>query len=264
MQSPQMPHIEASPVELRIAILRSLPDTSALYKLIKSSRKYYDAYIGQEHAILFQVLLNDMGPEVLLDAFTTIPASRISKVKWFENVESLFHEYADQRKDRTSMPKSIKSITLSDLKRISATHLRVKAATTNFHHSTLCKHPITGTSQTSTPLSGSEKTKIFRAFYRHELFMQIVPDTESFDVFHELRAASSASADGDQRVIRMFKAGFEYYEHEEIRCVRDYYFQFYSAVFENCWEQLQAMLKRQYEPQIRGDCKYLIYFYLCP
>jgi hypothetical protein len=103
MQTSKAARIEQLPVELQVIILKNLTETPALYNLIRSSREYYQAYIGHEQPILFAVLCNEMGREALDDAFTTIRISLVPQNKsWLKEMDIILYEYEFRRNNPVS------------------------------------------------------------------------------------------------------------------------------------------------------------------
>lgn len=246
MQTLKAARIEQLPVELRVSILKNLADTSGLYNLIRSSREYYQAYIGHEQRTLFAVLCNEMGHEAIIDAFVMMRVSMFPSDFGLETVETFLCDYEYRRKNPHCLPELFEIISLKNLRNIGRTQRFVTDLTEDFYRSTLSHHPISGEELSREPLSRNEKRRINRAFYHYQFFTNLLG--------YKTRLVSFFDWDRYKDISNMMMAygiSFHCWEVEAITCVREYLMEICDQFFRRCWKEHEKMLKGK--PSERGS-----------
>jgi hypothetical protein len=226
-------------VELKVAILRYLPDTLTLRALVRSSPLYHGAYANQRQSILSTVLFRDLGPRVFSEALLLHQASEIpwgdASAPSFrsarkESVEALVARYKDQRDTPPTLSQIALDLeTLESMVRFQGS---VIDTTSEFCSSRLSQHPITRDSlQRYDEPSYHEKERIHRALYRLQLFYTLFnvpvgvgrpPDRSNPSPFDWMDMS------------HLFLSIFNPWEVEEIACIRDYIMECYDSIFSQC------------------------------
>lgn len=199
------PLIAQLSVELKQMILSNIPDVLSLRSAALSCRTLYHTLINAETIITTRVLLNQVGIDVLPEAYITHEASRL-KSYTKEPIQDFIARHLSKRQ-----PPPV-SWTLCDAIPVAKLHACVSALTLQFVTATSMKSPACGTR----PATRTELSRIERAMYRFEIFCNLF---RSFD-------------DSAPRLLEQlwdtFFLNFSPWESEQLACVHDYLVQ---AVF---------------------------------
>lgn len=246
-QVPQRASLEGLAVEIQQAILHQMPDLQTFQALISASTYYVKAYRSQEDAILSEVLLRDIHPDVLFDVLAVIDAAKLPR-NYDDYVPQLKVFVEQYKATRASLDGPLRPLEPSDEKSLRKLHLSVFDVTTDFCNYALSTHPITGHSQGNpTSLSQNEVRRIHRAFYRYEFFTVLFRVTKSYRKERRQRRREQGPRHARLALQRdslrsldaqdeswLFLALFQTWEVEEIACVRDYITYRYDERYQEC------------------------------
>jgi hypothetical protein len=250
------PTLHGIPVELQVLVLRQAYDISALRNLVLSSRFYWEAYIGQRRSILQDVLFNALSTSVFLDALSVVNARRIGtstllgadrldetrrvqvREEWLSNTYEFLRHY---RETNSNMPQRIELEYLEEMSRLSCS---VQVVARQFFKTTLSKHPLTGEELglKFEDLSKTELQRIYGAIIRLETCCALWGDMGRSG--EEIKQASQGSAElyaELYNLAKLFFAKFYPWEVEQIACVRDFLFRFYSRVYKDVEAEFEAV-----------------------
>jgi hypothetical protein len=187
------------PLEVREAIMKSLPDLPSLNSLIRSCSTFRDTFGQARPVIASCVLSHQLGPALLPEAVAVLESSRIET--WSPDVLSTFVEkHLHTRK--SSQP----SWSLEDVNYMATLHRRINFFTDDF--AAKSKLRIFGKPTNPTEL---ERARFQRSFYRFELYCNI---------FCNYRRPVFSS----QVQQTCFFAKFSPVENEQLASARDYLF----------------------------------------
>ena len=227
--------LEGLPVEIQSAILFAIPDIASLRNLTHASPQYHSAYLSQRLEILERILFNSIHPDVLYDAFCAISSSntltgniedRVRRVNIF------LSEYRDSRDTWTSP----EHFDLEIASRLAQLQIRVQHATKDFCQRAFLSCPCTDNqADDCRQLSTNETRRLYRAFYRFEIFCNLFRDRRESPIDGEPSDASRASKNGISELDSTQKSSrfldlFNPWEVEELACVRDYFCNYYQRV----------------------------------
>jgi hypothetical protein len=224
--------LDELPVELKVLLLKFMPDTLTLYALIRSSSSYHNAYLSDREHILRSVLQREMSPEILVEALATRKASRIARDQnWHSNLQSFLKDY---KADRTLVSDS-NTIQRDDILAVATLHSVIHAVTSKYCKFSLSVHPVTNQpTQAYEPPSENEAHRIHRALYRFETFCALFAD-------EDVRPSYRPRGFNSRNMARMFLLMFEPWEGEEIACVFHCLFRCYSRCLGYCGDELYEM-----------------------
>lgn len=157
--------VERLPVEIIQAIMMSLDEAASLPSLVLTCRSFYHAFKDAESFIIKNIVADELGPHVLLEAITTFDlASKAATNRLILDVYVLHN----------SFPRNnfIPIIDLSRAVALSRFHFYVRYFTLEYISTTLSKCPIIFRAEKHIlpPASQTEISRIQRAFYRFEMF----------------------------------------------------------------------------------------------
>ncbi|KAF5873061.1 uncharacterized protein Bfra_008338 [Botrytis fragariae] len=254
--------LEALPTELKIQVLRCLPSVSSLESLTHSSPQFYNAYHSEEYArLLEQVVENELGSEVLKEAWFVIRAARHLHLRTSNRFNNELDDTSRKAllellRSGRNLDKSELGITLEDMIWFSKKLSALQELTMAFFESTIGKHPITGeriplSAPSAEPPSKSELCRIQRAILRIEAFTYLfsLEDHDSSAYRHAQDTRGPFMEQGLNRIHRhdwrrrrplceltseqqvLFLDRYEEWEIEEMICVRDWYRREYGALY---------------------------------
>ncbi|KAI9814496.1 MAG: hypothetical protein M1832_005902 [Thelocarpon impressellum] len=199
------------PAELRLCILKALPDTASLRSLILASSSFYRSYVDAASLVVPAVVRNEIPASVLPHAEATWAASRLPP-RSVASLRAFLADYSPYRELR-SLP-----LTLTEALEWSRLHDHVRHFADDFGHSVLSSHPSHGESEACLPyirpLSDAEAARFSRAFYWVELYYNLVRQDRP-RVVRETHLTSKEQQEG-------FFDKFAPWELEQMGCARDY------------------------------------------
>lgn len=254
---PKHASLEGLPAELKLSILRAAPSIYTLETLVRSSPLYHKVYLSDRKSILSEVVLRDIGIEVLGEALAIHAASELGFPQGYGGLEydlmpflsryklrrepggrkdivvNFLAQYkVDQSSSSAITPDSLDIRTLESLARLQSTVAKVAS---DFCESTLPYHPGTEEIvQGHNELSPNEKRRIYRAFYRCELFRVLFDDTRRFRTDDNERFDTM-----DQSFLFLYI--FKTWEVEEMACVHDYMFRRHKEIYQECSSELTVL-----------------------
>ena len=227
--------LEGLPVEIQSAILFAIPDIASLRNLTHASPQYHSAYLGQRLEVLQRILFNSIHRDLLCDAFFAISSSKTltgnieDRVR---RVDTFLSEYKDSRETWTSP----EHFDLESASRLAQLQSRVQHATEDFCQSAFSTFSFAGNqADDCRQLSTNETRRLYRAFYRFEIFCNFFRDRRGSPIDGEPSDASRASKNGiseldSTKKSTRFLGLFNPWEVEELACVRDYFCNYYQRV----------------------------------
>ena len=200
--------LEVLPIEVKQAIMSTLPDVWSLKSIALTSSPLYRAFTGAEVVITSRVLLNEVELDVLPEAAAALESSRLKP--W---TRQRIQDFVFQHLHSRGPPPQ--KWTLSDALLISKLYDHVYYFTADLASKTLVKPPIsTYLKSNQAPLSQNEITRIIRAFYRFEIYCNIFRDPKRTINVREQRD--------------IFFSNFSPWENEQLACIHDYLFRVVS------------------------------------
>ena len=198
------------PVEIKQAILSSLPDMASLKALISTCSCFYYSFLHCESLILTNVLLNQITPSLMPNAVATFKSSEM--IPWTketaENLSMLYttgETFAGPRK-----------WTLRNALVLSKMHEHVQFFTHRLTVDALLLHPVTGLPEADpTPVSPSELRRIQRALYR-------------FEFYCNLFAFKRKCNGGSDKIFSINFRKYAPWENEQLACIYDHLMQYVS------------------------------------
>ena len=237
--------LEGLPVEIQSAILFAIPDIASLRNLIHTSPQYHSAYLSQRLEVLQRILFNSIHPDMLYDAFFAISSSKTLTDKIEDRVrrvDILLSEYKDSRETWASP----EHFDLESASRLAQLQIRVHHATEDFCQTAFSSHPRTGNqADDCRQLSTNETRRLYRAFYRFEIFCNLFRDRRESPIDEASSDASRASKNGVSELDSTEKSSrflglFNQWEVEELACVRDYFCNYYQRLLVKFEPDLRA------------------------
>lgn len=212
------------PIEMKVAILASIPDLQTLRTVTLTIPGYYTAYKTRQRHVLFHVLSNGLSPEMLGEACSLHAAGLIKRdqADWETVVGKLIIAY---EVDRT-LGVSLGNQTVEVLREMALLHLTIEDITSKhaawgiLNHPNINENPYT----TPLPLSPSELNRFHRAFYHYEMRCAVFGRTPLSPVkgTFDLRSMYFAQ-------LGALVESFYDWEIEESACVRHYISTFYQG-----------------------------------
>jgi hypothetical protein len=200
--------LEVLPIEVKQAIMSTLPDVWSLKSIALTSSPLYRAFTGAEVLITSRVLLNEVELDVLPEAAAALESSRLKP--W---TRQRIQDFVFQHLYSRGPPPQ--KWTLSDALLISKLYDYVHYFAADLASKTLVKPPIlTYLKSNQAPLSQNEITRIIRAFYRFEIYCNI---------FRDPKRTINVRKQRD-----IFFSNFSPWENEQLACIHDYLFQVVS------------------------------------
>jgi len=233
--TPSSASIDGLPAELKKLILQSSPDIISMKMLARLSPSYSTIYLNERKAILPEVLLRDIGTDVLPDALAVHKAFQIGfdgSVGRKDGVKLFLSEYKAERSSLSqAMYDSLDTQTLESLSHLQSVVAKIAS---DFCKTTLSTHPVTGEMiQPHEGLSRNEKRRIYRALYRFEMFIALFTVPRGAEV----PLGCDYYFDAINQSF-LFLHIFQIWEVEELACVRDYLIRRYTEIIQECSSEL--------------------------
>lgn len=196
--------IEKFPVELKQALLSALSDVPTLRSAARSCSSFYHAFLSAEELITTQVVKNHIDADVLPEAVVALKSFR-SQPFTRQGVADFVDNHL---RSRMSPPDSW---TLSEAFPLGNLHSSVERFASEFIAEMLNTSSEFAyvDAPPAWPVSRHEMNRIQRAFYRFEIYCNLLRDPD----------VSQAIDIG-----KPFFSKFAYWENEQLGCVHDYLF----------------------------------------
>jgi hypothetical protein len=199
--------------------------------------------LSQRYAILASILLNDIDPYYLDIVYAVEEASRFPDLD-YEDVRgariSLVKQFLAQRSE-AALRSKLKDIELDRLISIFKRHRMIQAVASQYLTEILSVNPVTKVAiQTYMLPSRNEIYRLYRALYQFEIYcLLFVSKRLSEDGrYYEEKVGLGGSEYGlSQRYIPNLKPC----EAEELACMREYFFNYYTVTLYSCAEELRRL-----------------------
>lgn len=238
------PSLESLPAELRLRILANIPNLESLGSLIHASPVYFAQYRLDRETLLSCFLEPDLDGEVLIDAiaaFNSQPSNIGPLTQPNSNVTDFLDLYGWWRYTHSPIA-MLKSISLADLRWITWNHtstvrpLASRLANMTLRRLISCVTHVErwerGTSEENQSsihaivslddMSRTERTRIFRALYR-------------FQIFCNLFGGKQYQSFTTEEIPQIFFCQFDAWEVEEMNC--------FSECIDQLWANMCAAAK---------------------
>ncbi|KAM0167930.1 hypothetical protein ACHAPF_011502 [Botrytis cinerea] len=220
MEKPKS-RLELLPVESIQAIqclIKNVPDLSSI---ILTCKAMHNAFVSADQPILKQVFTNEIGSEVLPEAFLTALISRQTTVSddVLDSCHNRFIENARNIKRKDHL-----DLRICDALFMSNLHSHVVYFTNDFISKAFTSQIFTEDISIITrqlPVSDKEKWRIQRTFYHFQIYCYI---------FHEKKTLFPVHLQSDQN--KIFFNYFSIWENEQLACVHDYMFRVIAPGFD--------------------------------
>jgi hypothetical protein len=197
--------LEMLPVEARQAIMCAITTIESLRSMALACSSSFHAFKDAELLITTQVLLKEVGLDVLPEAIAALESSRTDS--WSRQKAADF--ISRHLRNRKIPPLSW---TLSDALSMSKLYHHVRFFATDFATKTLASVPF---EREAAPPSQAEIARIERAFYRYEIYCNVFRDYK-----HPLYSL-------EEQKEKVF-SNFSPWENEQLACIHDYLFRLIS------------------------------------
>ena len=217
------------PIELQIEVLKALPNISSLRSLAFTCSSLYRTYSENASSIIVNILSNELGTEIISEVNATLLSSQLPPPRSIAAVREFLAEYNPHSETVAgeSLFPNPAAWTLSEALVVSDLHTHVQYFADDFCSSILTRNPISGLPDPShAPLSKAEKTRIYRVFYRVELYCNL------FRIFGprvNQRSVDARLAAEEQQEVFFDK--FTPWENEQLGCIHDYLLRKLSTAF---------------------------------
>lgn len=201
---PQLPKstMELLPTEAVQAIMCSLSDIASLKALALSCSTFYHSFKASESLTVYQILLNQIGTEVLPEAYATYESSRIQRIS-VETTRDFAGRYLSSRR-----PVPIRNWKLKDALVISRLHDDVECLAESYVERAMEVRRKDGKEARSP--SNVEIWRIERALYRFEMYCNLFRSRQSIYGHYVT----------DQ--VDTFFFAFAPWETEQLACIHEY------------------------------------------
>lgn len=211
--------------ELKVAILKNVPDISTLCALVHSSPLYHGAYRSKRYSILYAVLFKHMPSLIAVESLAVLEMSHIPwENRWIRerHVHQFITRYKlQQHQQSTQFP--LESLHIEKIAAMANLQLVIEGMTAKFCDSRCAINPVTCEAElTYSRPSPLETIRIQRAFYRYELFCTMFPIN------------NSTHSDDPMDISHLFLSIYEPWENEEIACIHDFLTDSYEVILKQC------------------------------
>ncbi|KAI9734662.1 MAG: hypothetical protein M1834_002263 [Cirrosporium novae-zelandiae] len=227
--------LDGIPTELKWEVLTQVPDLLSLRSLVHASPSYHQAYYQKPESILFTVLSRDIEP-VLCDAFMANQCSKLrcegmDRSGRIQAKKEFIEHYKQNHDQPMKLPEKLE---LQGTVELAYLHIIIHDLVDDFCRSTFEVYTLSyGRDIEYVPPSPTEKRRIFRAFYRFQIYCNLFsmsgvrsPDTKEFTI-----PDIQEDFDGADKPW-MFFSIFQPWEVEELGCIRDFIYKRYTEKFQ--------------------------------
>lgn len=250
------------PNELKIMILKNIPDLPSLIHLVHSAPEYWAVFVSKRHEILSVVSgLVKIQPEVLIDAVAvslvsvpiTIPRLEPrGPAYWFRAWGKQFMERPlNYHLNRCTRVPRVPAMSYTE--DLNALHLTICDLTQHFIAAVLSQDQF----ERLEGLSKTEEQRIYRAFYRFELFQKLFPKHAKLGSCHwqEIDFVLETFTVNISILTTGYFSMFEPFEVEEIACIQNFIWKIYAKALDTYGPHLSSLNKFSF------SCKYPWNFY---
>lgn len=220
--------LEGMPPELEVMILCRMPDRKSLSAIVRASPNYHNAYLGAReevlHSVAIQVLRNDgVG---LLDPLAAIRASQLDRnvEGRKKNVTEFLERYGNGEFHASQRFSVDESLALLDARK------KIAALVPSYFEATIAHKSLSKfRSTSSSPFSVYELRRLYRAFWRFEIYSNLFERREQSA---SLTGTVHESEDFEaEEIVTGFLFLFPPWEVEQLTCISDYVQEIYEDMF---------------------------------
>lgn len=213
-RSPQA-HIERLSIELLRVILCALPDIATLQSAVLSGSTFYLAFQEAKNSIATQVVLSQIGADLLPDAAAALESSTLSHrlqdadlSTGNQDVKHFMSKYVRER------PGPADAWPLGTACRLGKLHACIYQLAQDFALEAMACHPLNQNRRSLTP---QELCRIERTLYRFEVYCNLLRGApqERYDQDDDI-------ADAVEERNELFFENFASYEIEQLGCIHDF------------------------------------------
>ena len=196
--------LESLPTEMLQGILAALPDTTSLEATALTRPRLFHAFKAAENTIVKSVVGCQIGSELLHDALAVHASIKVDDCR-IKEVEAILAQYCvrDQKPFH-----ALQEWTLAQAHILAKTQKNVEYFSNKFIAQITGIPPFsseTSTASARQPLTGAEKNRIYRSFYRFEIYAKIFESGFMSDNMQ------------DQHCLN-----FAPWENEQLCCIKDF------------------------------------------
>jgi hypothetical protein len=195
------PTLETMPAELKIRIMLCLPDVASLRSLIFASPTYHATYLaGARQEVLSHLVMKQLDDRLHVDALATVRSTDfyIHGIRDPNDVIAFVEDYSLARRNPRSSPilangifEHGKASSLEEAILLCLLNIKVSLIIDDYLHSTPRLQCI------STPLSGWERVRLYRAICRYQVFCNLYGSERKKDATPLREAHQGHSRDVD-------------------------------------------------------------------
>ena len=219
--------LENLPLDLKVAILKAMPNVPSLISLVLTSSSFYNIFQSHSLPIISEVLSNEIYPELMDHVTYTWLSSRLAErnVVGVHDFLVNYHPHPEDTAGQIAPPK-LPPCSMDDALKISALHSEVWYFMYDFCQSTLSAPPISRLRDPSYHMpSRMEVIRIMHVFYYFELYCNLwqrccPPKNEQPEI------------DMSDKVTELFFDKFYPWEIEQLGSVHDYLSRKIAPAFE--------------------------------
>jgi len=247
--TPTPASLQGLPFELKVAVLQYLPGISSLKSVVLASKEYFTVYCHERKLILSSILQSELQPAILCEAISVHGARRFP-AKDKEGITRFLNEYKVKR----SSPLNIESLNVEILVSMSHMQYLVETAANKYTASIVTTNPRTGKNEDfSRPISRNETRRLYRAFYRLELFCLL------FAPFNRYNEQSQGLPFNiarplifyDHEMARIFLGLFSPWQVEEMTCIRNWMIRYYARALTCCKREIDKLHHKHSGSELR-------------
>lgn len=212
------PSLESLPPEIISLILKFMPNIRALRSLVFACPHVHRCYVTQRESVLLTVLTQELPAQIQLTLVACLKAPNVTAQ---QTLNSTYEKFMD-RYPVFKSPFENSALAALSTEIVSAARLHnivtdcVQDFATSCAHS--CGFPIDAPGP-HRPLSPTEKYRLFRAFYRYELFIRLFSDAENLTKIQQLDNVFRWQSFDE---MQSYFSSYPPWEVEETSCIFDY------------------------------------------
>jgi hypothetical protein len=223
--SPGSMTLEGLPAELRLQILMDLSDVADLQAVVLASPVFHRQYLLDRQKVLGQVLETTMAG-AFVEAYAVHISTRLPEPGYFEQKEAVIERFLEEYRVLRSDPGAVtRQCALEDLLGMATYYREVIQPLVEYYSALfLSRLGTTGSPSQESNLSGTERVRFLRSFYRFQLYTTLFCSTTTL--------YSLTQHFSDMYILTTFFDMYKPWEAEEIACVSLWVMARYRQAFE--------------------------------
>ena len=235
--------LEHMPFEIKIMLMSKMSSIDTLKNIVQASPDYHQAYLRAREEILHSItirILYDSGVSTL-DAWTTVNAPQIDLN--VDHRREMIIQYLQRYGD--CMTDGRPRFTVNESLDVLSLHHKIEVLIGGYCRDKLTKNQLSGEEHVFREASLSELHRLYRAFYRFEIYCRIFCGTKGH--LEGRGRAYPPSEDFDEvDVAEIFLGLFPVHEVEELACVHKYIEEYYRRMIglydSDIWKWLDILV----------------------